>query len=222
MDSEIRLCKCGCGRKIVTQSHHRYYGTPLFIKGHNPKWITGRKGAYKHTKEWKEKARERMMGEKNPFYGKTHTEETKKKIKLFKKGHIPYIQGKHHTEETKQKNRLKHLGIKQSKETVRKRLKRKTPSSLEKKMISIISKYSLPYRFVGDGAFFIERKNPDFINCNGQKIAIEVFCRKHKELFRNGLENWKQERIAIFQKYGWKILFFDETQVNDSVKELLK
>ena len=84
-------------------------------------------------------------------------------------------------------------------------------SSLEKKFNDIIIKYGLPYVFVGNGKFFIERKNPDFVNCNGEKIAIEVYCRRHKEIFAGGLENWKSERERIFLKYGWKIMFFDET-----------
>lgn len=82
-------------------------------------------------------------------------------------------------------------------------------------MLKIIENFGLPYKFVGNGQFFIERKCPDFINCNGEKIAIEVYYKKHKEKFRNGLERWKDERQKIFNKYGWKILFFDETQVKD-------
>lgn len=115
---------------------------------------------------------------------------------------------------------LAHAGKKLSREHVRKSLTRRTPSSLESKMISIIQKLNLPYKFVGDGKFFIENKNPDFINCNGEKIAIEVFYRRHKQQFSNGIEAWKQERQTLFSKYGWKIIFLDETQVNE--ENLLK
>jgi len=78
----------------------------------------------------------------------------------------------------------------------------------------------LPYKFVGNGEVLVGRKCPDFININGQKIAIEVFYRKHKEQFRGGFINWLEERYKIFHSYGWEIKFFDETQVNE--KEILK
>jgi len=131
-----------------------------------------------------------------------------------------------HSETTKQI--LRQYALEQFKNGIpaeqrKKMLARRTPSSLEAKMISIIEELNLPYKFVGDGKFFIENKNPDFINCNGRKIAIEVFYRKHKEQLRNGLEAWKQERQGLFAKYGWKIIFLDETQVNEEeVRRRLK
>lgn len=38
-----RLCACGCGTAILPQRHHRYYGTPLFLPGHNNAWGTSRR-----------------------------------------------------------------------------------------------------------------------------------------------------------------------------------
>lgn len=221
--NEIRICKCGCRKQIISQPHHRYYGIPLFIRGHNPSWIKGKKGVFKHSDEWKEKARQRMLGNKNPFYGKTHSEETKKKIKLFYKGMTSLRKGVKLSKEQIEKIASKLRGRKPSREIIRKRLRRRTPSSLEKKMIEIINKYNLPYKFVGNGDFFIERKCPDFINVNGEKIAIEVFYRKHKEMFSGGLTNWIIDRRKIFNKYNWKLLFFNEIQVNDNeVRRRLK
>ena len=158
----------------------------------------------------------------------------------FQKGHIPWNKGKHYKIDKKRpdvsirmklNNPMKNpetvkkiaeassrnfKGRKLSAEWIRKSLRRRTPSSLEQKMIQIIKKFNLPYKFVGDGKFFIERKNPDFINCNGQKIAIEVYCRKFKTKLNNlNIEQWKQERQDIFNRYDWKILFFDETQINE-------
>ena len=73
-------------------------------------------------------------------------------------------------------------------------LKRKEMSSLEIKMNEIILKNNLPYKFVGHGDFCVGRKNPDFINVNGEKIAIEVYCKKHKNLFGRSCEDWKISR----------------------------
>ena len=91
-------------------------------------------------------------------------------------------------------------------------------SSLELKFEQIIDNLNLPYSFVGNGEFFIGRKCPDFISTNGKKIAIEVYYRLHKERYGPakswGIEHWIQERKEYFNKYGWDVLFFDETQVN--------
>jgi len=109
-------------------------------------------------------------------------------------------------------------GRKQTKEHIRNSLRRREMSSLEEKMLGIIKDNDLPYKFVGNGDFFIERKNPDFINTNGSKIAIEVFWRgfKTKKCFHGkDLDEWKADRLGIFKKYGWDIVFFDETQVNE-------
>lgn len=147
----------------------------------------------------------------------------------FKKGNVPWDKGKtidrddhpnmghfqKHSQEAKQKMRVMKLGIKLSKEHIRKCLKRKPMSSLEKKTMGIIQKHNLPYKFVGNGEFLVGRKCPDFVNCNGQKIAIEVYYRRHKEQFRNGLSEWKKQRENIFREYGWELLFFNETEVNE-------
>ena len=96
-------------------------------------------------------------------------------------------------------------------------------SDLEIKMNDILIKNNLPYKFVGNGKFFIENKNPDFVNINGKKIAVEVYYKKHKERFRGNVDDWKKERSKLFAKYGWKLLFFDELQVNNDfvIKNLI-
>lgn len=108
------------------------------------------------------------------------------------------------------------IGVPRSKETIRKSLRRRKMSYPEIKLQTIINKYKLPYKFVGDGKFFIERKNPDFININGEKKAIEVYSKTQKDEFRNGgFEGWSRERRAIFAKYGWEIIFMETKQLND-------
>ena len=49
------------------------------------------------------------------------------------------------------------------------------PNNLEKKIIELINKYNLPFTYTGDGSFIIGRVNPDFIEINGHKLALEVF-----------------------------------------------
>ncbi|MFW9872059.1 MAG: hypothetical protein ACFFG0_03080 [Candidatus Thorarchaeota archaeon] len=105
---------------------------------------------------------------------------------------------------------------------IKKVLGKRNKSSLEIKFENIIDKLGLPYKFVGNGEVIVARKVPDFVDKNGKKIAIEVYYRRHKEMFRNGLEEWKAERIKIFNENGWKIIFFDETEVtSEKIKNKL-
>ena len=106
-------------------------------------------------------------------------------------------------------------GRKLTRQQIRKNLRRREMSGLEKRVKSVIGKYNLPYKFVGNGQFFIERKNPDFVNTNGKKIAVEVYCKKQKEQVRGvNLEDWKRDRVNTFSKYGWDIIFIEDWQTN--------
>jgi len=89
-------------------------------------------------------------------------------------------------------------------------------SSLEEKTNNIIAKYKLPYKFVGNGEFMIENKNPDFINTNGEKKAVEVYYRRHKEQFRDiSINKWMEDRKNLFNKYGWKLIFIEANNVTE-------
>jgi len=167
------------------------------------------------------------------------SEETKQKISESMKGRCPwnkglktgiipktaFRKGNHPRTEFKKNHcvpkevRIKigefQKGRKQTIETIKKRLKWKKPNGLEQKMIKIIEKLNLPYKYVGDGNFFIENKNPDFININGEKIAFEVYAEIFKRYSFNDIEKWKRERQGTFAKYGWTIEFFNEKEVTE-------
>ena len=133
---------------------------------------------------------------------------------IAKVGYIPMNKGKVGLQIAW--NKGKKIGP-QSRETIKKRLARRPMSSLESKFESIIDKYNLPYKFVGNGKFFIGNINPDFVNVNGEKKAIEVYYRKHKELFRGNILSWQRNRQKVCKEYGWQLLFFDETQINEQM-----
>ena len=88
-------------------------------------------------------------------------------------------------------------------------------SSMEKDFQNVCTKYHLPFKFVGNGKFFIERYNPDFINTNGEKIAVEVYYKYFKEIDGRTIESYKRARNKVFAKYGWKIVYFDETEMDE-------
>lgn len=38
------LCACGCNQKIEIKKHHKYYGIPKYIHGHNHVQIQNTQG----------------------------------------------------------------------------------------------------------------------------------------------------------------------------------
>lgn len=90
------------------------------------------------------------------------------------------------------------------------------PTGIEKVFMKIAKTNNLPYRYTGDGRFWIHNINPDFVECNGKKIAVEVFG----EYWHSPLKNWnlKEDRTLhyrkkILKKYGWKLIVFWESDL---------
>jgi len=154
------------------------------------KMSISRKGIYlsEKTKKRMSKARE----------GHLVSEETKEKLSKANKGQIPWSKGKIMTEEF-----------------IRKVLYRRNMNFLEKKFQEIINKNNLPYKFVGNGSFVLNGYNPDFINTNGEKIAIEVYVKYFKQIGDMTVNEWKNKRIQRFKKYGWSVIFFEKNQVKE-------
>jgi DNA-binding transcriptional regulator YiaG len=93
------------------------------------------------------------------------------------------------------------------------------PTSLERKLMQIIEKYNLPYSYVGDGSFRIGRLNPDFINNNGQKIAVDVFGDYWHN--REDTPWYARENIRklILRRYGWDLRVIWEHELNSLPEE---
>lgn len=113
------------------------------------------------------------------------------------------------------KGKLRESHKNPSKELLKKCLKRRTPSSLEVKFQNIVDKHDLPYRYVGNGSFILGHFNPDFINTNSEKIAVEVYARYYKRRNKISIQEWKEKRSEVFKSYGWKLLFFNEVEVSE-------
>lgn len=78
------------------------------------------------------------------------------------------------------------------------------PTSLERQFIELCTKHHLPFKYVGNGEFFIGSRNPDFIHREGVKICVEVANTyvKHHAL------NYEQERKEYFSRFGWECVVF--------------
>jgi very-short-patch-repair endonuclease len=155
-----------------------------------------------------------LRGKPSPLRGRVRSVEVIEKIAAKNRGKIRTLESK-----AKTSNSMKNL----PKEWFTANMRRNKKSGLEERVEAIINKNNLPYRFVGNGDFVIERKCPDFVNTNGKKIVVELYWNRHKEQFKGGgVEAWKTEREAIFAKYGYKTLFIEGSNVtNNQIVETL-
>lgn len=159
-------------------------GKTHFKKGHVP-W--NKDGHFVMSNQWKENIKKATIGVDHNNKGHKHTQEWKDERSRWMKS--------------------------QSREFYAKCLRRKSISSLEEAYMKLFIKHKVPYKFVGNGEFWIGKKNPDFIHSQGEKIAIEVFYRKHKDIFRGGVEMWKDNRRKYFREHGWKVIFLEPTDL---------
>lgn len=128
-------CKCGCGSKIEIKQHHKWYGIPEHIKGHN-KSTFGMKFTEEHKIKLSEAHKGQFVSEETKIKiglkskGRSQTIEAKQKISLANKGKkrteeqikniSNAIKGKSRgnpTEETKYKIKIGNIGKKRSEET---------------------------------------------------------------------------------------------------------
>ena len=77
----------------------------------------------------------------------------------------------------------------------------------EENLLKIIRDNYLPYKYVGNGKFWLDNICPDFLNCNGEKKVIELHDSFGKK--------WFEKRKKIFNKYGFKYLIV----LNKELKE---
>ncbi len=158
------------------------------------------------------KGKHHMQKEKHPLWNKPCPEYVKIKVseglkRWYKEHEHPKTMlGMHHSEETKQKISMKCRKLWENPEFKEKAIRNSLkalfirPTSLEKKLIELIQKYSLPFKYCGDGSLIISGFNPDFMESNGRKLLIETANRIHHN------ENYEKQRYAIFAKYGFRTL----------------
>jgi hypothetical protein len=154
-----------------------------------------------------------MQGEMHPLYGKPRPEYVRVKVSEGLKrwyrlhNHPKTTLGMHHSEETKRKIGLKAKQLWKNTEYIERVIRTslnclfKRPTSLEIKMIELVQKHNLSFRYCGNGSEIIDGFNPDFIETTGRKLLIENANRFHHP------GNYEKRRYAIFAKLGFRTLF---------------
>jgi G:T-mismatch repair DNA endonuclease (very short patch repair protein) len=105
----------------------------------------------------------------------------------------------------------------------------KKPTKPEKRLIDIIEKEALPYRYAGNGSVIIGTLNPDFIHTDSKKKLIEIFGRSFHDpdaSFKDEIP-WHQQywgRRAYYAQFGYDclILWDDELKDEERVAEKIK
>jgi hypothetical protein len=170
---------------------------------------------YERSKEFIQKHIDWLQTHPHPFLGRTHSPESVNKWRMSKekKGWAWSETQKQKSSETWRRK------FKYDAEYLKKRAEMMAirPNKPETILINLLKEMGLPYHYTGDYKFWIEGKNPDFVNCNGQKKIIEVFGRywhKEKEIIQRGF---------LFGQYGYDTLFLwdDEFKNIDEVKRKL-
>lgn len=113
------ICECGCNGVIEAKPHHKKYGIPSFLRGHNSR-VRNPFSGLTHTDVIKAAQSERMKDRLRPpcssetksrisaaKIGNKHSTQTRNKIGLAGKGRVA-------TKATRRKMSLSHLGSKSS------------------------------------------------------------------------------------------------------------
>lgn len=147
----------------------------------------------------------RMLGKKHDF-------QTIEKMKVSNSGENNGFYGKRHSKETIEK--ILKTQLKRWRENPNFKNKK---NKIELKLENILNElFPKEYKFVGNCKFWIERFNPDFINCNGQKKIIELFGD-----YWHNLPEYKErdkKRLRTYSKYGYKTLVIWEHELRDLEK----
>lgn len=98
----------------------------------------------------------------------------------------------------------------------------KQPNRQEEKLKALLDTwFPNEWKFVGDGEVILGRLNPDFINCNGKKMIIELFgcwyhgCPIHHPNKKVNWQDTETGKRVIYSRYGFKTLVIWEHELED-------
>jgi len=98
------------------------------------------------------------------------------------------------------------------------------PNGPETKFIKLCEEYNLPYKYVGNGDFWIKNRNPDFLNINGEKKVVEIDgVYWHLKRLQKDNPSLTREDVEIremdhYKQYGFEsIIIWEDELDNESL-----
>jgi len=79
----------------------------------------------------------------------------------------------------------------------------KLPTKPERKLIAFFDRENLPFRYVGDGRFWVGNKNPDFVDTITGNHLIEFVG----DTIHRNVNKYLRERKEYFEERGYRVLF---------------
>ncbi len=155
------------------------------------------------SEEWKRKASLLKMGDRNPMRNPVYA----KKMADTKRG--------------KPNPKLREFWRLHKEEQLKRMMvgEHKRPNKLEQRLIEIIDRSALPFKYVGNWELILGGKCPDFLNTTGKRQLIELFGNYwHTVKARETVE----ERIAHFSRYGFETLVLWEKELSDEERAVEK
>lgn len=86
------------------------------------------------------------------------------------------------------------------------------PTKPEDRLIDILSRHNLPFKYTGDGKYWIGRCNPDFKDTLHKRKVIEVFGVYWHDIFD------VSKRTEAFRRYNYDCLIFWEDELKNEKK----
>lgn len=85
------------------------------------------------------------------------------------------------------------------------------PNKDEEKLIKMFRENNIPLKFVGNGTFFIEGKNPDFVNVEWEKVLEydSVFWHSSRP------EGYDDLRNEVYRRNGWDLFIVTDDDLKN-------
>jgi len=203
-------------RQQISRALKQYYArnpNPMLGKHHTPEAIAKLRGRHYSPQTLAKMSSGQKHRIDRPMLGRHHSEKSKRVIgdKAINRWKDPAFRER--MQNTVGSMKLKLSAIQKmnwKKEEYRAKvvpacLRSRRPTNLERMFNALIDKYSLPYKYVGDGSFIIGGLNPDYVNIDGKKVAIEIFGEYWHERNR-GYRRTEAGRRQILGDFGWHLI----------------
>lgn len=196
-----------------TAEHRAKISAALKGKKHSPEHIEKNRLVHlgiRHTEEWKLEHSRQLKGRKNPFTT-VHKEHLRKP-----KSYMPPFSSEHRRK-IGEANRRRWNRPGFAERILAKLRSHAKPNKVEGILFDILDRnFPGQWKYVGDGKVIIEKKNPDFINCDGKKLVIELFG----DYWHDATDEVTKPQFYL--KYGFRCLIIWQHELRDPEKVLEK